>query len=91
MNTNTKTLELVAGIAFAYPSYSVLLHSKNVEKQYHQNLVLDFLLKYEVDFPSLFYVFTSFTKESLNIWQTRPTYAWKEDFMGSSNTKLHST
>ena len=30
---------------------SVLIHPQNVEKQYHQNLHLDVLLKYKVDFP----------------------------------------
>ena len=42
LNTKTKTLELV---------YSVLIHLQNIEKQYHQNLLLDVQLKYEVDFP----------------------------------------
>ena len=30
---------------------SVLILPRNVEKQYHENLHLDFLLKYEVNFP----------------------------------------
>ena len=29
----------------------VLILPRNVEKQYHENLLLDFLLKYEVSFP----------------------------------------
>ena len=34
MNTNTKTLELVALSPLAYLNYSVLIHSRNVEKQH---------------------------------------------------------
>ena len=33
---------------------SVLIHPRNIEKQYHEKLLLNFLLKYEVDFPSKF-------------------------------------
>ena len=50
LNANTKTLALVVVNPFAYPNYSVLIHSQNVEKQYHWNILWEFLLKYEVDF-----------------------------------------
>ena len=32
---------------------SVLIHPRNIEKQYHLNLLLEFLLKYEVNFTAL--------------------------------------
>ena len=35
LNANTKTLVLVVVNPFVYPNYSVLIHSENVEKQYH--------------------------------------------------------
>ena len=53
LNINTKILELVVVSPLSYLDYSLLVHPQNIEKQYHWNMLLHVLLKWDVSFPLL--------------------------------------